>query len=154
MIAREKQSKYKTPIVVGILAAVLLVTPLLLSDVETVWEYVFVRPPPLSSITAETFHFENYGPKNGLELYAALKKLFPAGSPKRYVDNILVDKNSSQRRNNVIGNKATFTYAKHAPILIAPMCGRQQWIVTVIYDNAERLIDLSVEGPCISSIFN
>src|SRR5579872_6782102 len=68
-------------------AAVLLVL-ILGFDLMTPFE---PKAPPLAQVTPDTFRFENYG-RQGTSLKRALEKLFPTGTPKQYVDSILVQR--------------------------------------------------------------
>lgn len=125
------------------------------SEIEDIYEQRFVIAPPLSSVTAETFSFENYNVKRRDELKDAIQKLFPPGTPKTYIDRILVVNNGASvterhltDRRNPANSTIWISYAKPVRALVSTACYGERWVVKAYYRLNETLTSLHVEGPC------
>jgi hypothetical protein len=119
------------------------------SVVEDIYEQRFVIAPPISSVTAETFSFENYNVKRHDELKSAIEKLFPPGTPKAYVDHILVVNNgASAKERHLAGATIWLSYAKPVPTFFSTACYGATWIVNIYYDSKQTVSTVALLGPC------
>ena len=118
-------------------------------------------PPPLASVTAENFRFENYGTEKALQLNLisrdaqskalldALNKLFPVGTDKEAVEKILVD-TAHARAEHVMDR---IRYFHDGAIFPENKC-KPGWVVTVQYNLAGKVKAVGLSGSgCISRDF-
>jgi hypothetical protein len=112
-----------------------------------VWIIWPERPPPsLSTVTADNFSFEEYG--RGLDL-AALKKIFPVGTPKAFVDKILVEKaHATASFFDPKENLAVYSHKANASQKYLDCPAHMTWSVRVRYDAQLQVQDISIRGPC------
>jgi len=141
-------------IFIALAVAAAAVTPLILSDIEVLWEVTALHRSGSSSVALETFDFRDYRGIDdaGRRLTAALKTLFPVGTPKAVIENVLVKRNGARFKPGLITRdgqtETVVTYVKDASILYAPLCDGKVWIITVTYARDATLTVLTVSGPC------
>ena len=112
-----------------------------------VWEHFFRHdPPPLADVKADSFSFEDYTPKHRSELGSALIKIFPIGTSKAYIDNILVGKAGATIREEQTKRPeapywAAYTHRTASFYILFPDCA-PIWQVIARYDANFKLIEM------------
>ena len=93
--------------------------------------YLTVRDPESRWFRPENFRFENY-PRSGDRYYqAGVDKMFPKGTPRAYVEKILVDRAGAWVSP---GQNRTVAYHRRNNALFG-------WVVIVQYDTDEKVIE-------------
>jgi hypothetical protein len=96
----------------------------------------------------ESFSFDAY--RDAYTLHSDLKKLFPLGTEKSYVDNVLVVSGGAETRPSVDGDFVIYAHdASPSFWFYLYLCPYEyKWQVRIYYDDNERVRDIKLRGPC------
>jgi len=141
---------------IGVTVLLMFITPFALAAFETyIWDKYVLVPPPIESVTAETFRFEDYASplgKTRQEMQSVLEHLFPDGTPRAVVEHVLVTNNGADVL--VLDHDIKYSWKPQVlrkMILEVEGCAVPGWHVAVSYDRHQTVTRISVLWFCALS---
>jgi hypothetical protein len=139
--------KKKSLIFLGILAALTISFPFINTAFLVAYEasvddsYTNPTNPKFSPQNFSFQHFIDYK-----KLMTVLSALFPVGTKKEFVEEILVQRSGATAKN--YGDFTTYYHDVFGLALVTGCVQKGNWIIKVFYNNQNELQKIELRGPC------